>query len=184
MKIADLAAVTVVVVALLGCAGVEPEMGPDASVTVEVPSDFSAPTQAEQTTTVPAMNPCWVRIDPGFSPGVAVEGISFSTLIFRVDSSETQSEPCVQTTDLVVCYHTEGVGVNKSQQDGGDFSLSGQVVIAAGSSKVEIHLQPFADGIDEGPETVQVVLDPCPGYRVRSPPPSSTTTIYDHDPGS
>lgn len=172
------------IMALAGCASnFNDNRPPDASVSVDLPY-LSAPGELDPIQPEQVNNLCRVQMDP-MTPAVAVEGSNFATVIFRVDSTDNQSGPCHQTTDLVVCYHTAGVAVNAPQEQGGDFNLSGKATIVVGTNKVEVHLQPFADQVDEDPESVEVILDPCPGYRLPEPAPSaSSTTIYDRDPSS
>lgn len=80
------------------------------------------------------------------------------------------------TTALTVNYLVSG-----SAGSGADYaSLSGSVVIAAGSASATVVITPVDDAVDEANETVILTLAPGAGYTIGSSN-SATVTIADND---
>ncbi len=100
------------------------------------------------------------------------------------NAAETDSDPGVMRIErlgptddpLVVRYTVAG-----SATSGADYpALANWVTIPAGAFSVPITIAPIDDNLVEGPETVQLTLDPDPAYFIGAAD-SATVTIADND---
>ena len=105
--------------------------------------------------------------------------------IFATDGTATEAGPTkgtfrISRTGSTSSSLTVNYTVGGGASNGVDYqTLTGSVVIPAGSSSATITVTPINDVVMEGNETVVVTLSPRPNYTVGSPSSATVTIVSD-----
>ena len=142
-------------------------------VRIVVTAEIFTPVVSVAATDPEALEP---RFDPLPLAGLVGPPVFMDSGTFTIRRSTATNE------SLTVYYRLGGTAEN-----GADYAaLPGEITIPAGAWSAEVVVLPLADGIVEGPETVELQLTPPPFPTFRAPyfigePARARVTIADHD---